>query len=58
MEMTYLEMKAITDMLDEHSWGILYPVYQLYLELKGKYRRFKREQKRKNMKALRATATA
>ena len=45
MESIYLEMKVINDMLDESSWGILYPVYRFYKQAMSEYRRFKRLRK-------------
>ncbi len=41
MKAVYLELKVINDMLDESSWGILYPVYRFYKRVRYEYLRFK-----------------
>lgn len=58
MRAIYEGFKEINDMFDELEWGILYPVYKLYKELRFKYRQFKHERKYQNLKRLRAAATA
>lgn len=39
MKAIYFEMKAISDSLDELNWGILYPVYCFYKNIKNRLKR-------------------
>ena len=57
MESIYLELKVINDMLDELSWGILYPVYRFYQQAKQDYRRFKRLRKYPQFRKLKGLST-
>lgn len=52
MKAIYLGLKETDDMLDRHSWGLLYPIYQLYRELRFRYRKFKHHRKYPNIERL------
>lgn len=41
----YFEIKAINDMLDMQSWGVLYPIYRFYLNCRGAYWRWRFKKK-------------
>lgn len=58
MRAIYEGFKEINDMLDEHHWGLLYPVFKIYKELRYRYRKFNQKRKHQNLKRLRAAATA
>lgn len=55
MKSIAIGLLEITDMFDELEWGILYPVYKLYKEIRLKYRRFKHNRKYPNIKRLEET---
>lgn len=42
MQAIYFELKSIEELFDRYEWGVLYPIYQFYLECRFKYRKTKR----------------
>ena len=41
MQAIFFKLKSIEEVLDRYSWGILYPIYQFYLQCRYYYRRIK-----------------
>lgn len=50
MKAIYFELKAIDNLLEEHSWGLLYPFYKFYKRCRGIYRLHRSNQKLKVQK--------
>lgn len=41
MQAIYFELKSIEELFDRYEWGVLYPIYQFYLQCRFIYRKTK-----------------